>query len=506
MSDKMKRTSELTLKHLGVDTQREHVIFMNADSPVVRSEGFEAQARIQVEHRNGTLLASLNIFRNGLLDEDEVALSENAWRDLNATEGDTVRLSHPDPVGSFGHVRSKIYGNELGEEAFHEIIQDIVRGRYSDIQISAFVTAFAGTNMTVDEMEYLTEAMIDSGERIEWKKPIVGDKHSLGGLPGNRTTPIVVSIVASKGVTIPKTSSRAITSPAGTADTMETITRVNLDPDEIRRVVDKENGCFVWGGSAELSPADDILIQVERSLDVDSEGQMVASILSKKVAAGSTHVVIDMPIGETAKVRSKDAEESLKETFNEVADRIGLELSMIPGDGSQPIGRGIGPALEARDVLKVLKRDEDAPEDLGERSVELAGALLELTETAETGKGQSMAEETLESGDAWEKFQSICHAQGRFNVLPEATYTHPVYAKRAGKIKSVNNRKLAKVAKLAGAPKDTSAGVDYVVRLGDTVDEDTVLYEIHAESQGELDYALDYVENNPDIITIKNQS
>lgn len=239
------KNTKLKLKHLGIDTQREHVIYMNDDCSVCKSEGFEAQARIRVEHRNGTLLASLNIFRNGMLGKNEVALSENAWRDLEASEGDSVILSHPDPVEFFGHVRSKIYGNELDKDALSEVINDIVRQRYSDIQISSFVTAFAGMNMTLDETTYLTEAMIETGKRLEWDTPIVGDKHSLGGLPGNRTTPIVAAIAASRGVTIPKTSSRAITSPTGTADTMETITRVNLDPDEIRDVVQAENGCFV---------------------------------------------------------------------------------------------------------------------------------------------------------------------------------------------------------------------------------------------------------------------
>lgn len=494
--------SELTLKHIGVDTQREHVIYLNEDSPVCKSEGFEAQSRIRVEHRNGSLLASLNIFRNGLLGKKEVALSENAWRDLNAKEGDTVILSHPEPVESFGHVRSKIYGDSLDSDQFHRIINDIVRNRYSDIELSSFVTAFAGLNMSTDEIYYLTDAMIDSGDQLDWSHDIIGDKHSLGGLPGNRTTPIVVSIVASQGITIPKTSSRAITSPAGTADTMETITRVNLEPDEIQRVVEQENGCFVWGGTADLSPADDLLIQVERSLDLDSEPQMVASILSKKAAAGSTHVIIDMPIGSTAKIRSKEAAESLKETFNAVAGKIGLELSIVTADGSQPIGHGIGPALEARDLLKVLRQDDDRAMDLQKRSVELAGALLELTGTADKDQGESLARKTLENRDAWKKFKDICHAQGRFNNPPEASYTHVISAGHSGRIDALDNRKLAKVAKLAGAPEDTSAGIDFMVQLDDTVEQGDTLYVVHAESRGELDYALDYVENNPDIIEI----
>lgn len=504
MSRETTESSSLYLKHLGIDTQRDHVIYMNENCPVCKSEGFEAQTRIQVEHRNGTLLASLNLFRDGgLLEPHEAALSENAWRDLEASEGDRVILSHPDPVESFSHVRRKIYGNEVDREALEEIIRDVVDNRYSGIQIASFLTAFGGHNLTLDEITGLTEAMIESGERLDWNVPVVGDKHSLGGLPGNRTTPIVVAIVASRGVTIPKTSSRAITSPSGTADTMEMLTRVNLNPRGIKQVVDQEGGCFVWGGGADLSPADDILIRVERVLDIDSEGQMVASILSKKAAAGSTHVVIDMPVGPTAKVRGKEAARTLEDLFGAVAEKIGLEVTILAGDGGQPIGRGIGPALEARDVLQVFRGDPDAPDDLRERSLELAGALLELVGDVDEGRGVDTAREVLDSGRARDKFEAICHAQGRFTSPPTAPHHHEITAEEAGEITAVDNRKLARLAKLAGAPGDPAAGVDYRVRLGETVAEGDVLYRVHAESQGELDYALRYAEGDDDIITVE---
>jgi len=196
--------------------------------------------------------------------------------------------------------------------------------------------------------------MIDAGSRLSWPHDIVVDKHCVGGLPGNRTTPIVVAIAAACGLIIPKTSSRAITSPAGTADTMETLTEVSLSLDDMRRVVDREGGCIVWGGSMNLSPADDILIRVERPLDFDSEGQMVASVLSKKLSAGSTHLVIDIPVGPTAKVRSTVMADSLALRLTQVGEALGLTLRVRQTDGTQPIGRGIGPSLEALDVLAVL--------------------------------------------------------------------------------------------------------------------------------------------------------
>jgi thymidine phosphorylase len=132
----------------------------------------------------------------------------------------------------------------------------------------------------------------------------VVDKHSIGGIPGNRTTMIVAPIVAAHGLIMPKTSSRAITSPAGTADTMEVLAKVDLSEAEMRSVVERCGACIAWGGHVNLSPADDVIIAVERPLQIDTPEQMVASILSKKMAAGVTHLVLDIPFGPTAKIRS----------------------------------------------------------------------------------------------------------------------------------------------------------------------------------------------------------
>ena len=131
-----------------------------------------------------------------------------------------------------------------------------------------------------------------------------------------------------------------------------------------------------------LSPADDILIGVERPLDFDSEGQLVASVLSKKIAAGSTHVVLDLPIGPTAKLRDAEAAARLGERLKEVAAAFDLTVEIVLTDGTQPVGRGIGPVLEARDVLAVLQNKSDSPHDLMSRALTLAGHLLELTEAA----------------------------------------------------------------------------------------------------------------------------
>jgi thymidine phosphorylase len=400
----------LRARRAGIDTQYEAVVLMHKDCTVCRSEGFVAHTRILLRAGNRQLIATLYQVTGELLAHDEAALSESAWARLDLQEGDTISISHPDPVESLGLVRGRIYGNELKEEALHAIMRDVVDGKYSDIHLSSFITACAARPLDHHEVLALTRAMVDVGERLSWSAAQVVDKHSVGGLPGNRTTPIIVSIVASLGLTMPKTSSRAITSPAGTADTMETITPVDLSTADIYRVVEQEGGCIVWGGAVKLSPADDILIRIERALDIDSEGQMIASILSKKIAAGSTHLVIDLPVGPTAKVRDRQTAETLSAGLMGVARAFGMQAKVIAGDGTQPIGRGIGPALEARDLLAVLRGEPGAPQDLRQRAIVLSGSLIELAGLAPEGKGESLAAQSLDSGAAWTKFQRICEA------------------------------------------------------------------------------------------------
>jgi thymidine phosphorylase len=332
------------------------------------------------------------------------------------------------------------------------------------------------------------------------------DKHCVGGLPGNRTTMILVPIVAACGLLMPKTSSRAITSPAGTADTMETLAPVDLDVEQIRRVVERTGGCVAWGGAVRLSPADDVLIRVERPLDLDSPGQLVASVLSKKVAAGATHVLIDMPVGLTAKVRSAHDAAQLAQYLEQVGESLGLHVRVMRTDGLAPVGRGIGPALEARDVLSVLKREADAPADLARRALALAAELLEFGGAAPVGAGPALAASVLDDGRAWSKFQEICAAQGGMREPPVAPHQQPVTAPRSGTIIAFDNRRLARIAKLAGAPKAACAGIDLHVQLGAVVERGQPLFTLHAATPGELAYALDYAMTQPEALHVMEEA
>lgn len=495
------KMNPLRARRLGIDTHHEPNIYLRSDSSVCKSEGFNSLTRVLVSTEQNHMIATLNIVTGDLIDEGEIGLSESAWEKLKLIGHESIWLSHPRPVHSLSHVRSKVYGHKLNEEQFSEIINDIVDERYADVYLAAFITACGDDKLDDEEITALTRAMINAGSTIDWDLDQVLDKHCVGGLPGNRTTPIVVSILTAAGLTIPKTSSRAITSPAGTADTMETLTDVSLTLDQMREVVHSEGGCLAWGGSVRLSPADDLLIQVERALDIDSEGQLIASVLSKKVAAGATHVLIDIPVGPTAKVRDDEAADKLANSFKRVADNLGVTLAIVKTDGTQPVGEGIGPALEARDIVRVLQCDEQAPQDLLNRAVYLAGAMLDLSGKVSPGEGENLARELVTTGKAWEKFVAICQAQGALKKPPIAHYRYEMLAETDATLATVDNRILAKVAKLAGAPADAAAGVDLHVKVGDQIKRGQPMLTIHAEHIGELNYAVDYLQSHLQILT-----
>ncbi|WP_223670712.1 thymidine phosphorylase family protein [Kangiella shandongensis] len=494
----------LPLAHrLGIDTGHEPVIFLRRESPVARSEGFESMSRIAVEVNDKRILATLMIVYSDLLEPGHAGLSEKAWRALKVKPGERLKLSHAPPISSLSYIRAKAFGHKLNRKQFHSIIKDIVDGYYMNVHLAAFITACANSNLNADEIIYLTEAMVNTGQKLEWEAETVIDKHCIGGLPGNRTSPIIVAILAANGLTIPKTSSRAITSPAGTADVMETMTNVDFTFESLKKIVKETGGCLAWGGSVSLSPADDILITVEKALDIDFEGQLIASILSKKIAAGSQQVLIDIPVGKTAKVRSRAAAEALSKQLIYTGSQLGIKVNVVLTDGSQPVGNGIGPALEAQDVLAVLKNDSHAPADLRERAVTLSAKLLELTEKSPPGQGYKLSLDTLTSGLAWDKFRQICELQGGFTEPKTSCCTYTITTPRRVLVEEFDNRQLARLAKLAGAPADKTAGVFLHAKVGDTVSEDGALMTIHAEAPGELDYAINFYKDNMSMLKLK---
>ncbi|MDE2397159.1 MAG: thymidine phosphorylase family protein, partial [Burkholderiales bacterium] len=485
----------LVVRRVAIDTWRENVAYLHRDCPAVRASGFQALSKVAVETGGRSISAVLHVVDDArIVATGELGLSEDAFARLQAVEGEAVHIGHAEPAASIAALQRKIRGERLGRDEWSAVVADIAGARYSKVELAAFVVASQQYELDRDEVLYLTEAMIAVGRRLDWSgeaggRPVV-DKHCIGGIPGNRTSMIVVPIVAAHGLLFPKTSSRAITSPAGTADTMEMLAAVELPIERLQQIVRATGACLAWGGSADLSPADDVLISVERPLAIDSPGQMVASILSKKIAAGSTHLVLDIPVGPSAKVRSAAGAQRLARLFEYVAARLGLQLEVVVSDGSQPIGRGIGPVLEARDVMQVLNNEPGAPVDLREKAIALAGRVIEFDPAVRGGDGERIAREILASGRALAKMQALIEAQGRRDpVAQPAPLVFEALAPDDGIVAAIDNLRIARIARLAGAPQAAGAGLDLFVRVGSAVRRGQALYRIHAGFEADLGFA-----------------
>ena len=426
-----------------------------------------------------------------LVEEGELGLTS----ELTDLEGE-LNVSVAERPKSVDYIKKKLENKELDREEIEAVIQDINKNMISDIELGSWVAGVYSIGMNMEESKYLTQAMIDVGERLEWDYDIIADKHSIGGVPGNRVTPIVVSIVASTGLKVPKTSSRAITSPSGTADTMEVFCNVEFDLGGIKEIVHETGGCMVWGGSVNLSPTDDKIIRAENPLSLDPESQVLASVLSKKKSAGSTHVVIDIPYGENSKVDDIKEAEDLGEKFKELGEELGMKVECAITRGDQPIGKGIGPNLEAIDVLKVLKGGK--PKDLRIKSIRLADMLLKIC-----GKKQR-AEEILDTGRALEKFWEIIEAQGGERTSEEeinvGSFTKVVEAHRSGHITSIDNKIISNIARRAGAPNDVGAGVYLHKKKGNYVEQGDEVFTIYAEKKEKLKSAMEVFEKRPAFI------
>ena len=403
---------------------------------------------------------------------------------------------------SLEYIRLKFENKiRLEHRHFTDILEDILTNRFGEIEITYFVLACSAHKLNDFEVIALTQAMIDCGKHLEFQtenRQIIVDKHCIGGVPNNRTTMLAIPIIVAGGLTIPKTSSRSITSPAGTADTMEVLANVELSLDTMHKQVEKIGGCVAWGGAKdiELSPVDDIIIRVEHPLYTDTEGQMIASILSKKKAAGSTHVLIDIPYGKHTKVETLAKAKRFQRRFEVVGRAIGLVIKVIITNGEHPIGNGIGPYFESLDVLAILANSKLAPQDLKEKALEMSGEIFELANVVKRGEGKKHAQAILESGLAYETFDKIRHTQG-FKELPEfPKYGEEIIAKHLGKVKSIHNKRIAKIAFILGCPTTHTAGIIIKKKVGDSVKEGDILFELYAESQTKLEYALRYIEEN----------
>ncbi len=414
--------------------------------------------------------------------------------------------------GALSAIQKKLTGKKLNYKEIFSIMDEIAHDRLGTVLTTYFAASGYAKGFSNEELFFLTEAMINTGEKLEFKG-IVADKHSIGGVPGTRTTMIVVPIIASAGYTIPKSSSRAITTPGGTADDMEVLSPVAFNKKQIYRIVEKTNGCIVWGGGVDIAPADDELIKVEEPLRLESFDKILVSIMAKKIAFGSNHIVIDLPYGEHVKVHSHHDAIEVEKRFEYLAQKFNVKVKVIIHKTDQPAGRGIGPLLEAREAIRVLEQKEYRPLDLEEKALILSGALLDLclkdspiefqkNIDKEFGDGYNWAKYILSSGHAFKKFVDIISAQGGNSAIMSTRllpgkYSHQVMGKKHGVVTKINSKYATTIAKILGAPAQKRSGLYLDKKIGEKVTIGRPIYTLYSEKEYDLKEAVHSLKNFP---------
>jgi AMP phosphorylase len=478
----------LTAKVFDLEIGRYEVTLNEEDAKLL---GIHPKDRLKLFANRRGIVAVVNTTKT-VIKKGEIGVSREVVGILNIKSGDKITVTPSERPKSVEYIRKKMQGQMLSEAEFDAIVKDVISGNLSEIEITAFVSALYINGLNIDEAAHLSRKMAETGEILDIRKKPIFDKHSLGGVPGNKITLLIVPIVAAAGLTIPKTSSRAITSACGTADIMETLAPVTFNADEIVEIVNKTNGIIAWGGGVNLAPADDIFIRVEYPLAIDPHYLALCSVMAKKYAVGADFVVIDLPMGPETKMPTMEDAKRYARDFLALGEKLGIEVECAVTFGGKPIGRAVGPTLEAKEALKAL--EGEGPSSLIEKSTEIAGILLEAGGIATRGNGKAVAMEYLKSGKALKKMKEIIEAQGgdpevTSDKMSVGQYKETIYSPASGYVTHISNRAIVQVARAAGAPKDKGAGIYLYITKGTKVERGDPLFDIYAESEWELDQA-----------------
>lgn len=487
---------QLKTKILNIESGGPLIVTLNPSVVKELDLGPSDRVRLMAERKYAVAIADVS----STIKPNEIGVFEEVRQLLNLDSRQPVTIIPEEKPVAIQYIKKKMTGLTLTKDEIFEIISDIVDNRLTTSEIAMFVASAYMRDFSLSETEHLTRAMAETGKVLKLGVKPVLDVHSVGGVPGNRTTLLIVPIIAAAGYYIPKTASRAITDPAGTADVMEVFAPVTLDLEEIKEIVLKHKGCIVWGGGLDMAPADDDIIKVEQPLQLDPTAMLIASILAKKYATGSTKLLMEIPYGAGTKCDLKRAND-LEKKFRLIGKNLGLHIKVLKPLGNEPVGAGIGPALEARDCLLILEQNPLGPKDLRKKALHMAGELLEMAGI--TKSGLKLATEILESGRALRKFREIIKAQGGNPEIKESAiqigkYDESIYAEKSGTVKAIDNDIIKRIGRHLGAPYDKGAGLYIHKHVGDKVKEGEKLFDLFAESGRKLAEGLEYTEaNNP---------
>jgi AMP phosphorylase len=482
---------KLTAKILDIATRG--VLLNRLDA---RSIGVMNGDRVQVINpKNGISVAAAVETTSTIIPQGTLGIYRITNERLHLEDGADIEIREAGRPASLDFIKKKMDGGKLTKEETLTIIKDVVSDDISSAELTAFITASYIHPFDMDEIEHLTRSMVETGEQIKFaSKPIV-DKHSIGGVPGNKISFLVVPIIAASGLKIPKTSSRAITGAGGTADLMEVLAFVEFSASEVQRMTEKIGGCIVWGGATNIAPADDRIIVQEYPFKIDARGQMLASVMAKKFAVGANLVVIDIPVGLDTKVATMQEGRKMAREFIELGERLGMKVECALTYGDIPVGRSIGPNLEVIEALRVLEGAAE-PNSFIQKSLSLAGIALEMAGKAPRGGGVAAAQDLLTRGKALEKFRQMIEIQGgdptvKSSDIAPGEHQYVVNSPASGYVIEMHNKSIISLARTAGAPHDRGAGILLHAKKGNLVKAGQPLFTIFADRSWRLQNAIE---------------
>ena len=486
----------LSLKYVAINSFNENTVYLHKDCDVYKVDDIKNITKIEIHGGAEPVSAFLEVVEDEtIVQPDELGVNKQAFEQLNLPEGANVTISLANTPSSVASIKRKISGNVLYDSEYKAIIKDITSKKYSNMDIASFLVS-TGSFMTVQEVLALTEALAGD-ETIHWdNENIVVDHHCLGGVPGNKTDIIITAIVAAYGLPIPKTASHSLTSCAGTADTFSVLANVDLDEKSLKKIVREHRGAIANYSKLPITYANKIISSVQRSLGIVKQEHILASVIAIKLATGVSHLLIDIPVGPTASIKTTNDALKIRKMIEYVGDMLNLQIDAVITDGSEPIGNGVGAVLEARDVMKVLRNKENAPQDLMEKSLFLAGRIIEFDPKVRGGQGYHIAKEILKSGRALETLNHIIYAQGKAPQAQLGRLTRDITAEKSGVVASINNTRITRIGVLAGAQQNAGAGVDLLKKVGDTVERGDVIYRVHSVNPNDFAFANSAVDGD----------
>lgn len=493
----------LRLRHLSIDSFGEQIAYINKNCMFYNVDNVNKPTNLEISSCGNKIYASLQMVDDSfILQEDEIGLNTEAFEALACGEGEDVEINLSPPPKSLEYIKRKISGDILSSKEYSEIMKDIMDGRYSKMDIAVFLVSCLSYSSS-NELVSLIQSMV-SNNKLNWDEySIVVDSHTFGEVMGNSVDLIILAIISAYGLPIAKTCIGSTLSASSVADTIGVMTNIYQDDDKFQGYVRKNRGAIAYYDTLSISYINGYLRDVAEQLQIDKNEFIIISMLSMIYSTGLSHALIDIPVGKYTRVKDISEAIRIKKQIEYICKELGIFIEVVITDGSEPIGSGIGSVLEMRDVVRVLRNSKAAPQDLRDKSLFLAGRILEFDPNVSGGQGYAVAKELLEKGRAWLSFQKIILSQGRKKNFVLGQHKFEVIASVSGIINEINGLIINKICMIAGSTQCVGAGVDLYKKIGDEVVKGDILYTIYSCNSSDLEQAT-FLAKNDDGYTILN--